>query len=145
MAPVTKHSAILPRMNCGPGKRHFQTNYGRSLLTNWGGPLRSRPKWWGKLVIELIYDPLDPDVAEYLKNNKSPPGVHWHRQLTENYGARKLVSRCYDVVGMSKTCQNIRELRDRVAEHYGKEPVQLTLYCRSEMRRKRPPTEASSI
>ena len=29
---------------------------------------------------------------------------------------------------MSKTCSTIRELRDRVAEHYGKEAVQLTLY-----------------
>jgi hypothetical protein len=29
---------------------------------------------------------------------------------------------------MSKTCSTIRELRDRVAEHYGKEAVQLTFY-----------------
>ena len=33
-------------------------------LTNWSGPLHSRPRWWGKLVIELIYDTLDPDVAK---------------------------------------------------------------------------------
>jgi hypothetical protein len=31
------------------------------------------------------------------------------------------------VIGMAKTCENIRELRDKVAEHYGKEIVQLTL------------------
>jgi hypothetical protein len=29
---------------------------------------------------------------------------------------------------MGKKCTNIRELRDKVAEHYGKEPVQLMLY-----------------
>jgi hypothetical protein len=29
---------------------------------------------------------------------------------------------------MGKTCSNIRELREKVAQHYGKEPVQLTLY-----------------
>jgi hypothetical protein len=29
---------------------------------------------------------------------------------------------------MAKTCTNIRELREKVAQHYGKEPVQLTLY-----------------
>jgi hypothetical protein len=74
----------------------------------------------------MIYETLDPDVAEWLKKNKPPPGLKWHQQLTENYGARKLVSRCYEIVGMSKTCSTIRELRDRVAEHYGKE--QLTLY-----------------
>ena len=96
-------------------------------LTNWQGALHSRPKWWGKLVIELIYDTLDKDVAKYLRDNKPPQGVHWHRQLTEDLGARQLVSRCYEIVGMAKTCSSIRELRDRVAEHYGNKTVQLTL------------------
>ena len=41
-------------------------------------------------MIELIYDTLDPDVAEWLKKNKPPPGLKWHQQLTENFGARKL-------------------------------------------------------
>ncbi|KPP85099.1 P63C domain-containing protein [Erythrobacter sp. HL-111] len=96
-------------------------------LTGWKGSLHSRPKWWGKLVIELIYDTLDPDVADYLRNNRPPTGVHWHRQLTENLGIRALVSRCYEVIGMAKTCSNMRELRDMVAEHYGREIVQLSL------------------
>lgn len=96
-------------------------------LTGWKGSLHSRPKWWGKLVIEMIYDTLDPDVATYLKDNKPPAGVHWHRQLTGNIGARALVSRCWEVIGMSKTCNNMRELRDRVAEHYGRQVVQLTM------------------
>lgn len=96
-------------------------------LTHWSGSLHSRPRWWGKLVIELIYDTLDPDVATYLKNNKPEKGVHWHRQLTENIGVRQLVSRCYEVVGMAKTCHDIRELREKVSEHYGKTMVQMTL------------------
>ena len=50
----------------------------------WATPLQARPKWWGKLVTELIYDTMDEDVAEYLKENKPSPGVRWHRQLTEN-------------------------------------------------------------
>ena len=81
----------------------------------------------GKLVIEMIYDTQDPDVAEYLRNNKPPPGVHWHRQLTENIGVRALVSRCYEVVGMAKDCRNMRELREKVARHYGRRMVQFTL------------------
>jgi hypothetical protein len=63
-----------------------------------------------------------PKLGQY------PPGLKWHQQLTENYGARKLVSRCYEIIGMGKTCNSIRELRDKVAEFCGKEPVQLTLY-----------------
>lgn len=97
-------------------------------LTGWKTPLRSRPKWWGKLVIEMVYETLDPDVAEYLKTNKPPAGVHWHRQLTDNFGVRQLVSRCYEIVGMAKVCRDIRELRQKVSEHYGNKPVQFTMY-----------------
>ncbi len=97
-------------------------------LTNWGGPLHSRPKWWGKLVVELIYDTLDPDVAKYIKENKPATGVHWHRQMTADLGVRQLVSRCYEVIGMAKTCADMRDLRDKVALHYGKRPVQFRLY-----------------
>lgn len=96
-------------------------------LTGWEGQLHSRPKWWGRLVIEMIYDTLDPDVAAYLKANKPPAGVRWHRQLTENIGVRALVSRCYEVIGMAKTCTNMRELRDKVAQHYGRQVVQFSL------------------
>jgi hypothetical protein len=97
-------------------------------LTGWKGTLHSRPKWWGRLVIELIYDTLDPDVAKYLKENKPEPGIHWHRQLTENIGVRRLVSRCYEVVGMAKECKDIAELRTKVAEHYGRKPVQFRMF-----------------
>ena len=97
-------------------------------LTGWKGSLHSRPKWWGKLVIELIYDTLDPDVAEYLKANKPPPGVKWFQQLDENLGVRQLVSRCYEVIGMAKSCTNLHELRERVAVHYGRGSVQFQLY-----------------
>lgn len=97
-------------------------------LTGWKTPLQTRPKWWGKLVIELIYDTLDPDVATYLRENKPPTGIRWHQQLTDDIGVRQLVSRCYEIIGMSKTCDTIHELREKVAHHYGKKPLQLTLY-----------------
>lgn len=90
-------------------------------LTKWKGPLSSRPKYWGKLVIELIYDTLDPDVARYLRENRPPPGIRWHQNLTENHGARKLVSRCYEVVGLAKSCETIPELKQKVSHHYGKQ------------------------
>lgn len=96
-------------------------------LTGWTGPLHSRPQWWGKLVIELIYDTLDPDVARYLRENRPEKGIHWHRQLTENVGVRALVSRCWEVVGLAKSCSDIRELREKVAQHYGHEIVQMSI------------------
>jgi hypothetical protein len=97
-------------------------------LTNWQGSLTSRPKYWGKLVIELIYDTLDPDVARYLRENRPPVGVHWHRQLTEDTGIRSLVSRCYEIVGLSKSCKTMTELRKKVAHHYGKQSLLFNVY-----------------
>ena len=99
-------------------------------LTGWKTPLQTRPKWWGKLVIEMIYDTLDSDVAAYLKENRPPPGIHWHRQLTENLGVRQLVSRCYEIIGLSKSCTTMPELRQKVAEHYGTKPVQLSMHLK---------------
>lgn len=97
-------------------------------LTNWQGSLHSRPKYWGKLVIELIYDTLDPDVARYLRENRPPVGVRWHQNLTENYGVRQLVSRCYEIVGLSKSCKTMAELRKKVAHHYGKQSLLFGIY-----------------
>jgi hypothetical protein len=54
--------------------------------------------------------------------------LKWHQQLTENFGARKLVSRCCEIIGLAETCTSIRKLREKVAQRYGKEPIQLTLY-----------------
>jgi len=97
-------------------------------LTNWSGALSSRPKYWGKLVIELIYDTLDPDVAKYLRENRPPPGIRWHQNLTEDTGVRALVSRCYEVIGLSKSCHSMNELRRKVSHHYGKQRMLFNVY-----------------
>jgi hypothetical protein len=99
-------------------------------LTKWQGGLHQRPKWWGILVMELIYDALDPDVAKYLKENKPKPfhGQNYHQWLTEDVGLKALIPHIYQVIGIAKTCSDIRELRYKVALHYGKEPLQLTMY-----------------
>ena len=60
----------------------------------------------------MIYDTLAPDVADWLKMNKPPPGLRWHQQLAVNYGARRLVSRCYDIIGMGKTCRHGQDVHD---------------------------------
>lgn len=98
-------------------------------LTNWKGSLHSRPKWWGHLVNELIYEALDPDVAKYLKNNKPKPfhGQNYHQWLSEDVGLKSLIPHIYKVIGMAQKCADMRELRDAVAARYGKKLVQLTM------------------
>jgi hypothetical protein len=99
-------------------------------LTNWKGSLHSRPKYWGKLVMELVYGYLDPDVAEWLKTNAPTPrhGQNYHQWLSNQYGLKKLIEHIWMLIGVSKTCSSMTELRDRMAELNGKMHVQLRLY-----------------
>ncbi len=93
-------------------------------LTKWKGGVNSRPKYWGKLVLELIYEYLDPDVAQWLRDNAPKPiGKNsYHRWLTEQYGLKKLVEHIWKVIGVASTCDTMPELRKRMQELYGKKP-----------------------
>jgi len=88
-----------------------------------------RPKYWERLVMELIYEKLDADVAQWLKENAPTPkhGQNYHQWLSGQYGLKK-VEHIWMVIGMAKTCDTMTELRDRVAALDGKQPVQLRLY-----------------
>jgi hypothetical protein len=99
-------------------------------LTNWQGSVHSRPKYWGKLVMELIYNYLDRDVVEWLKNNAPKPrhGQNYHQWLSSQYGLKKLIEHIWMVVGMAKACSTMQELRYKMAEQFGYEPLQLILY-----------------
>jgi hypothetical protein len=99
-------------------------------LTNWSGSINQRPRYWGKLVMELVYEYLDPDVAEWLKKNNPKPqkGQNHHQWLSSQYGLRKLVEHIWMVIGLAKACQSMPELKARMAELYGRQPVQLTMF-----------------
>jgi P63C domain len=107
-------------------------------LTHWKGSVTQRPKYWGKLVNELIYEYLDADVAEWLKTNAPKPrhGQNYHQWLNAQYGLRKLMEHIWMVIGIAKTCSSMTELKNKMAEMYGKVPVQYTMYLPSETERK---------
>lgn len=100
-------------------------------LTNWTGSIHSRPRYWGKLVNELIYECLDEDLAKYLKENKPliPSNVKYHQWLNENNGVRALTEHIWQIIGMARGCENIYELKRLVdVEFKNKRDVQLTLF-----------------
>jgi len=99
-------------------------------LTNWKGSVTQRPKYWGKLVTELVYEYLDPDVANWLKEHEPEPrhGRNWHSWLNDQYGLPKLIQHIYILIGVGRTCESMAELRRKMAEMSGKIPVQYTLY-----------------
>jgi hypothetical protein len=99
-------------------------------LTKWSGPIHSRPKYWGKLVNELVYGYLDKDVLEWLKKNAPAPraGQNYHQWMSGQFGLKKLVEHIWMLIGMASACRDMPELRQRMAEKFGREKVQLTLY-----------------
>jgi hypothetical protein len=98
-------------------------------LTNWKGTVTKRPKYWGKLVMELVYEYLDKDVAKWLKANAPEPrhGQNYHQWLSGQYGLKKLVEHIWMLIGVARTCDNMRELRQKMAELNGKTMVQFML------------------
>lgn len=99
-------------------------------LTNWKGTIHQRPKYWGKLIMELIYGYLDADVAKWLKENAPKPmkGQNYHQWLTSQYGLKKLTEHIWLVIGMAAACNNMKELRGKMAERFGRVEVQMTMY-----------------
>jgi hypothetical protein len=99
-------------------------------LTRWRGPINERPKYWGKLVMELVYEYLDADVCAWLRANAPAPrhGQNYHQWLSSQYGLRKLIEHIWMLIGMASVCHDMRELRQRMAEKFGREGVQFTLY-----------------
>lgn len=99
-------------------------------LTNWKGPIHSRPKYWGKLINELVYGYLDSDVLAWLKENVPKPrsGQNYHQWLNGQFGLKRLVEHIWMLIGMATACRDMAELRQRMAERFGREKIQLTLY-----------------
>jgi hypothetical protein len=72
---------------------------------------------------------LDKDVANWLRENAPAPrhGQNYHQWLSGQYGLRKLVEHLWILVGVARTCDNMVQLRQRMAELNGKRLVQLML------------------
>lgn len=101
-------------------------------LTNWKGGVIKRPKYWGKLVNELVYEYLDPDVAKWLQENAPKPrkGQNYHQWLTEQFGLKKLVEHIWMLIGMARACKTMTELRDKKAEASGRQRISVTVYVK---------------
>jgi len=99
-------------------------------LTGWADPISSRPKYWGHLVNELVYGYLDPDVAEWLKENAPKPrhGQNYHQWLNDQYGLKMLTQHIWLLVGIASTCQTMPDLRQQMAFRFGRVPLQLTMF-----------------
>ncbi len=100
-------------------------------LTNWKGSVNSqRPRYWGKLVMELVYDYLDKDVADWLRENAPEPrgGQNYHQWLSSQYGLKRLTEHLWMLIGMAAACHTLPQLRAKMAERFGRQQVLFALY-----------------
>jgi hypothetical protein len=99
-------------------------------LTNWKGSVTNRPKYWGHLVMSLVYSYLDADVAKWLKENAPKPhkGQNYHQWLTSQYGLKKLVEHIWMLVGISRTCRRMDELKHKMQQMFGSGNFQYDIF-----------------
>lgn len=129
--------AFLLANELRPWEKTFPDQFWKELgrLTNWTN-LKKRPKYWGKLVNEFVYEALDKDIAGYLQENKPPKytGQRYHQWLEQNRGVQALTEHIWTVIGLAKTCNSVDELRYEINKNFSKDFFQPMLFDRKELK-----------
>ncbi len=114
-----------------PWEKTFDDRFWMELgrLTHWTN-LKLRPKYWGKLVNEFVYDALDPDVAKYLRENKPPKltGKRYFQWLKADTGAKALTDHIMILVGMATGCDTLDEFRYAVRKRFSRTVFQWRMF-----------------
>lgn len=116
-------------------------------LTNWKGSVTHRPKYWGHLVMQLIYEYLDSDVANWLRENAPTPrkGQNYHQWLSSQYGLQKLIEHIWMVIGIARTCYNMHELKQKMEQMFGKRSVQYNFLIPVPQQHQLPAADSSEV
>jgi hypothetical protein len=79
-------------------------------------PLLNYPKRFGKYVMKYIYDTLDPDIADFLRdNNPKPEGIKHHHQLFNDFGYNNLSQHLMSILGIMKASINLNRFNENIA------------------------------
>jgi hypothetical protein len=129
---LRERMSVHVRDTLRPWEKTFPDEFWTQLarLTGWTGSIHSRPKWWGKIVMEVVYNAMDPEVAAYLRTTKPPPrhGQNYYQWLTLDVGLRALHAHINQVIGIALSCHDFRELQDKVAHRFGSREVTASLF-----------------
>lgn len=84
---------------------------------------RHRPLRWGRYVMMFVYDAIDPDLGQRLREiNPNPHFRKNHHQWLKEFGKDKLTAQIWQTVAIMKTCQNMDQFRRRFAKVFDKSP-----------------------
>ncbi len=74
------------------------------------------PKRFGKYVMHYIYDTLDPEIADYLReNNPNPSGQKHHHQKFNDFGHKALTDHLFSILGIAKASINMERFKENLA------------------------------
>jgi hypothetical protein len=74
------------------------------------------PKRFGKYIMQFVYDTLDPDIADHLReNNPNPSGKKHHHQLFNEFGYGSLQQHVMSIIGIMKASINFDRFKDNVS------------------------------
>ena len=86
---------------------------------------RSRPLRWGKYVMAFVYDAIDKDVGEKLREiNPDPHHGKNHHQWLKQFGRQRVDRQIHRVIGMMEACQSIEEFKRKFARVFKNMPIQ---------------------
>lgn len=85
------------------------------------------PMWWGKLVNWLIYDTLDDDVVDRLRELRDIHGGKWYQMAYDDPSVDAFRRRAEDVTDIARECRDVIDLRERVAVAFGRDACQMSL------------------
>lgn len=128
--------AYLLTEDLRPWEKTFPDAFWEQLarLTNWPNP-KKRPKYWGKLVNEFVYEVMDKDLAKYLQDNKPPKytGQRYHQWLNENQGVKALTEHLWQVIGLAKSSDSVDDLRYEVQKNFSGNVFQPKLFGKTQL------------
>lgn len=108
-----------------------------------GDATKRRPRYWGYLVMEYIYRSLEPDVANYIKENKPPArkGRNYHQYYNEEYGVKALTDHINQVIGVARACDSLDEFKKRMDYEFKGKPLQLEMFLKQDFDQREKPTK----
>lgn len=82
---------------------------------------RHRPLRWGKYVMAFVYDAVDKDVANELRNrNPDPHHGQNHHQWLKNHGRSLVNNQIQQVIAVMKLCKDMPEFREKFSQVFDK-------------------------
>lgn len=88
---------------------------------------RNRPIRWGKYIMMFVYDAIDPDIGNWLReNNPDPRYKKNHHQWLKQFGRKAVHDQITRIVTIMRLCRDIADFKAKFAHVFKKTPLQLT-------------------